>query len=60
MPLLKPGEPFPPLTMNVLSGGKLTIPDAFHRRLRRCADLPRRLVPPLQRPRPLPARALTN
>jgi peroxiredoxin len=29
MPLLKPGVPFPQLTMNVLSGEKLTIPDAF-------------------------------
>ena len=29
MPLLNPGDPFPRLTMNVLGGGTLTVPDAF-------------------------------
>ena len=29
MPLLKPGDPFPQLTMNVLGGGALTVPDGF-------------------------------
>jgi peroxiredoxin len=29
MPLLNPGDPFPQLTMNVLGGETLTIPDAF-------------------------------
>ena len=29
MPLLNPGDPFPRLTMNVIGGGTLTVPDAF-------------------------------
>jgi peroxiredoxin len=29
MPLLNPGDPFPRLTMNVLGGETLTVPDAF-------------------------------
>ena len=29
MPLLNPGDPFPRLTMNVLGGQTLTVPDAF-------------------------------
>jgi len=29
MPLLNPGDPFPRLTMNVLGGEALTVPDAF-------------------------------
>ena len=29
MPMLNPGDPFPRLTMNVLGGGTLTVPDAF-------------------------------
>jgi len=29
MPLLNPGDPFPQLTMNVLGGETLTVPDAF-------------------------------
>ena len=29
MPLLNPGDPFPRLTMNVVGGDTLTIPDAF-------------------------------
>ena len=29
MSLLNPGDPFPRLTMNVLGGGTLTLPDAF-------------------------------
>jgi hypothetical protein len=29
MPLLHPGDPFPRLTMNVLGGETLTVPDAF-------------------------------
>jgi peroxiredoxin len=29
MPLLKPGDPFPRLTMNVIGGRTLTVPNAF-------------------------------
>ena len=29
MPLLNPGDPFPPLTISTVSGQRLTLPDAF-------------------------------